>query len=599
MKHTINQLKSLFLFLLFLLPIMANAIPADSRPFKVNQPNGELITLRAFGDEFYHGTKTIDGYFVLQNDRGFYTYAIIDKEGASVPSTVIVRDIEKRTQEEISFLKNNIENQKSKNVHARKALMVSKATNEKRRVLLSKRLATNAFKGLVILVQFSDTKLTTTLNVVDVFTNQLNQVGYNYNGATGSVKDYFKACSMGNFVPNLTLAGPVTMTNTTAYYGRNDDANAPLMVTDACKLLDKDINFADYDLDKDGKVDMVYIVYAGYAESQNSTKTNFIWPHAYTAEDYNVVLDGVKIANYACSSELDGYYNDATKVLAGIGTICHEFSHVLGLPDMYDTDYENGGGQSLDPGYWSIMAGGCYLNESRTPPSYSAYERKLVGWLEPDEIISDGVYSLPAINTNNKAFFINAKTPNEAFYIENRQLTGWDKFLPGHGMLIFRVETTNTSIWENNEININPSHQYYELLRADDGSNDGAGNPFPGVYGVTTISDLTVPSLKTHAGVSTQKTISNITENGGEISFTVNSFSASSVENVMYTPQYYIKDNKLYLMNDSPNTYVYVYNVFGANVINQQLVLGWNEINLDVSGIYLVKVNGLLIKILI
>lgn len=598
MKHKFNQLKSFFLFFIFALPIVVNAIPVDPKPFKVAQPSGEQITLRGFGDEYYHGIRTIDGYLVLQDDKGYYTYAIIDDNGVQIPSAVIVHEIEKRTQEEISFLKMNVESLKIKNVHAKNASIVSRAANAKRRISSSKKTATSGFKGLVILVQFSDTKFTSTLNVVDIFSNQLNQTGYSYNGATGSVKDYFRDCSMGSFVPNLTLVGPVTMPNTTAYYGRNDDANAPEMVTAACQLLDNDVNFADYDLDKDGKVDMVYIVYAGYAESQNSTKTSFIWPHAYTAEDYNVVLDGVKIANYACSSELDGYYNSPTKVIAGIGTICHEFSHVIGLPDMYDTDYDGSGGQSLDPGYWSIMAGGSYLNSSRTPPSYSAYERKLVGWLEPNEIVSNGSYSLSAINTTNKAYYFNAKTPNEAFYIENRQLTGWDKYLPGHGMLIFRVETTDPTIWVNNEVNVDPSHQYYELLRADDGSSDNAGNPFPGAYGVTTISDLTIPALKTHAGVSSQKVITNITENSGEISFTVNSISSSSIEQVTNTPPYYIKGDKLYLMNEVPYQNVYIYNVYGVNIVNWQLLVGWNEINLGAYGIYLIKINNCVFKII-
>jgi hypothetical protein len=205
----------------------------------------------------------------------------------------------------------------------------------------------------------------------------------------------------------------------------------------------------------------------------------------------------------------------------GIGTICHEFSHVLGLPDFYDTDYEGSGGTAPNPSEWSIMASGSYLNQSRTPPSYSAYERKMVGWITPQEIKANGNYTLQPLNTANECLFITAQSPNEYFYFENRQQTGWDAYLPGHGMLVYRIDLTNPLVWQMNTINNNPAHLYYEILCADNNPPAKGSNAFPGSFMVTELDDNTIPSLRSWGGVPTEKSLTKIAENNGIISFTI------------------------------------------------------------------------------
>ena len=154
---------------------------------------------------------------------------------------------------------------------------------------------------------------------------------------TGSVRDYFRAQSYGQFAPEFDVVGPLTAANDMAYYGRhsgnNNDSHVPELVWEACLQADPLVNFADYDWNGDGEADLVYMVYAGYSEAQGAAPET-IWPQKWYLTMYqSLQLDGVTIDGYACSSELRG---TSGSELDGIGTACHEFSHCLGLPDTYD-----------------------------------------------------------------------------------------------------------------------------------------------------------------------------------------------------------------------------------------------------------------------
>lgn len=488
------------------------AVPVDRTPIKVLQPDGKSLMLRGHGDEFFHYLTTLDNYTVVKDKNGFYSYAKLNQNNDLIPSEFAAKNEAERGAEEVLFLKSLPTHIRSEVDIVNDAIIRKRSSSKN----LSKTSLTGQFKGLIILADYQDVKFAAT-DANNAFYNQLNQNNYSVNNATGSVKQYFYDCSSGLFDTSFTVVGPVTLSHNRSYYGENDDAKAKDMITEACNLANEQINFSDYDSDHDGKVDMVYVIYAGHAESQNANMPELVWPHA-SAIGESLYLDNVRIYRYACSSELGGRYG--TQVMDGIGTLCHEFSHVLGLPDMYDTDYEGSGGQANDPGDWSIMAAGSYLNNSKTPPSYSSFERSLIGWLNPIEITGVGSYSLDPLNVSNKAYVISAQSPNEYFYLENRQQTGWDKFLPGHGMLVFRVDLTNMNVWASNDINVNPKHLYYELLRADN-ANQGIGDPFPGSGFVTSLTDETVPSMKSWGGVPTEKPITDILENNGSISFTI------------------------------------------------------------------------------
>ena len=317
-------------------------------------------------------------------------------------------------------------------------------------------------KGLIILVEFLDKKFEEGHDAA-LYNRIVNEPGFtSEEGFKGSVHDYFSAQSGGQFDLTFDVMGPVPLKNNTRYYGRNntndEDTNAEAMISEACQAIDSDVNFADYDWDGDGEVDQVYVLYAGLSEAAGGSEDT-VWPHEYwlSAKGSALTLDGVKVDTYACSSELTGivfddWTGEATEWgIDGIGSFCHEFSHCLGLPDMYDTTYQNFG-----MGTWDLMDHGTYNGDERgfVPAGYSSYEKWCAGWLEPIELKEDTqVTSMKPLSEGGEAYVIyNDAHPDEYYLLENRQLTGWDAGQYGKGMLILHVDY-DEEMWAWNMVN--------------------------------------------------------------------------------------------------------------------------------------------------
>lgn len=362
---------------------------------------------------------------------------------------------------------------------------------------------------MVIMVNFADYKLVSTQADVDSMFNGLN---WTKDGATGSVRQYFYDQSNGAYNPRFDIVGEVTLANGYAYYGynsgKNNTAGAGYMVTEACDSVNSkypEVNFADYDLDNDGKVDLVYLLFAGFGENDPpadeliSDTENLPWPHYWNvnAAGYGSnrnVFDGKQIYAYEISNELDGLYSSNTeKVIAGIGVVCHEFGHALGLPDLYAT--VNATHKLL--GCWDIMCYGPYNNDMHTPPSFSAYERFFMGWLEPTLITEPDDLQLEHIATSNQAYLISETdehnmngvnpNPNVFYLLENRQKKSWDIGVPGNGMLLTRINYL-ASKWSGNTVNNTASSLGVDIIEADgltpstatdDGAYGKAGDAFP------------------------------------------------------------------------------------------------------------------------
>ncbi|MBR6520203.1 MAG: M6 family metalloprotease domain-containing protein, partial [Paludibacteraceae bacterium] len=322
------------------------AVPAKPIVKTLIQPDGSELKVRLVGDENGHYYITPEGNVVEQDKDGWY----------------VVGNGQQREGERLQMPR--------KRVH-------SSTVDEQRRA------PHQAERGLVILVEFSDVSFSKTRQNFD---DLLNKEGYNYNGATGSARDYFRDASNGQYVPEFDVYGPYRLDSVMSYYGQNDrsglDMHPDQMVVDAVAKLASDslvdINFADYDTDNDGYMDNLFVYYAGYGENEGAPE-NSVWPHAWEVyEEYvkgQLVYDGKQIKGYACTSELQG---TSGVLMCGIGTFCHEFGHVLGLPDFYVTDYSS---QHKTLGDWDIMDAGAYLNGGNTPPTYSAHERFYLGWL--------------------------------------------------------------------------------------------------------------------------------------------------------------------------------------------------------------------------
>ena len=505
----------------------AMAVPAQKGAVRIQQPDGSYVTICLHGDEYLHFNTTDDGYSVVRNDAGYYVYATLEN-GQLVPTTQVAHEAEARNAEEKAYLQGiqkHLVPEMTRPVTERKQM-----ENDRRAKTLARaqQYDYDNFKGLIILVEYNDQTFSRS-NYSDIINNMVNQTDYTgydnslYGQFTGSVRDYFFDNSNGIFSPEFDIIGPVQV-NRSKYYA-NGTNNSVQLIYDVVNAADSSVDFSEYDRDGDGEVDMIYFIFAGTG-SNYGVDPRLIWPHAYYVYNPNnywqpVVKDGVRLGRYACSTELYGY--ESAGILDGIGTIVHEFSHVLGLPDLYDTDYEGSGGQSKDPGEWSVMSGGSYNNTSRTPTAYSIYERYSLGFAMPENITSEGPRTLEAIDGGNQGYRIDTQVNKEFFLLENRQkTTKWDKYLPGHGMIVMRVDSTNAGVWNSNTVNVNPNRNYFEIVRAGGKNAAASADPFPGTRNVKELNNTTSPAnLLTWAGKETFWGLENITESNGVISFDV------------------------------------------------------------------------------
>lgn len=474
-----------------MMAFQALAVPANPMPITVTQPDGTQLTIKTNGDEYYNFMTTADGYTVVKNDQGYYTYAQL-VDGKLAASSTIARNEADRSTLDNAMLSTVNKRLIDKNATS----IVSKARSQRAKVMQKSAINYEKFRGLIVLVEFNDCSFQRgdEATLVNDMVNKKNYTGFvnedgtpnAYGTFTGSARDYFYDNSNGIFDPQFDVVGPVKIN-----YSVDDPkqtSNAYAIVTSAIRkaYTECNIDFSKYDVDGDGTVDMFYVIFAG--TGSNVGGGNHIWPHA---SNISTTLGGYNLSRYACSCEL--YYSN---IIDGIGTICHEFSHVLGLPDLYDTDYSENG-QSHDPGLWDVMAGGNYNNYARTPCGYSAYDRYAAGFMTPTVISSSGSYSLASID-NNVAYRLNTNSSKEYFLLENRQLNRWDAYNPGHGLMVARVDSTNAVYWNSNKVNAYSTRQCYELLRAGNSTSDAvASDPFPGTNGVRMISNTTTPGFTT------------------------------------------------------------------------------------------------------
>lgn len=477
----------------------SHAVPADPAPRKVMQADGSWITVCKTGDEHGSVIRTLDGYPLFFNKlTGNFEYASATQPAVK-GSGIVAADEGKRSPEAISYLSTLDKTTATRAAMSRRSPRYARSAVQ--RVRINDYPTIGKHKALVILVEFSDTKFSTVDgDPFGYYDGLLNQPGFTYkNGANGSARDYYDACSYGKFAPEFDVVGPVTLPHEAGYYGENvikevdgqfysfmDDRMGEFL-TDACNAADALVDFSQYDENNDGAVDNIYFFYAGYGEA-DSYNDDAIWPHSGTLDEswsVDLSLDGVKISRYACSNEING--GTMAPMPVGIGTFVHEFAHVLGLADHYDTAGTSGRTGVND---WDVMAGASYNDNQNTPPAFSAFERAELGWLDYTDITptTEGLLSVPPLIDGNKAYriVVPGTEGREYFIFENRINKSWDRTLPAFGMLVWHIDMDEAAWW-NNTVNTDPTHQRIDLVEADgtENSMSYAGDVFPGSKGVT------------------------------------------------------------------------------------------------------------------
>lgn len=502
------------------LTLTAAAVPAKRQMVTLTRTDGTTVTAYLMGDEHFHYYQTVEtGEILFTNPDGLcYT-----------PSAEALAQRRQLAEQRAIT---------AEKIRARRAAGPRRAESlgdpETPFDLTGKK------KALVMLVDFSDKPMTFTKADFDA---QVNEVGYSRNGHHGSVHDYFFSQSYGQFDLSFDVVGPLRVSKKSTYYGNNDsngdDMYPATMVAEACELAhEQGIKFSDYDWDGDGEAEMVICIYAGYGEAQSDI-ANTIWPHQWTLTEsvaYGdgpgmMEFDGTYVDSYLVLNELNG--SRGTK-LDGIGTFCHEYSHSLGLPDIYNT----AGGTTFGMDNWSLMDSGCYNADGYVPSAYTAYERMFCKWLKPTELKEGAnIENMKAITSEPEAYIIyNEANHNEYYLLQNIQQTDWNEEAPGHGMLVMHVDY-NKDVWYNNTVNNERNHRRCTIIPADNNTYTSTtglkGDPFPGSTKNTKLTDTSTPAAtlynkNTDGRKFMGKPIEDITEsfsygaNDGRISFTFN-----------------------------------------------------------------------------
>ena len=456
----IKTLKQLSLIIcLMLCSLTTWAAKAESIPVQVRQADGSVVTVILRGDEHINWYTTLDGVLLVQGADNNYYIGKVEKSGNLIATKQLAHEAHTRSQAELNLI--------AKQDKEKFFAYVNKIAEESENAYDNSPLTrspiidsgyngvpyfphTGSPKALVILAEFQDTTFTIQ-DTKKVFTNYLmnedhfSDKRYNQDQNYKGVRGYFKDCSYGKFTPVFDVVGPIKLPKAHAVYGAGND-RMDLLLADACAAVDGMVNFADYDANNDGIVDLVYVIYAGHSANTSGNKDTNIWPKSGTITISNK-FDGKSIRRYGVSNELNGSEKTSknNKKINGIGLFCHEFSHTLGLPDIYayNTDAENQDNQGME--YWDIMDGGTGIRGGRVPASYLAWEREVMGWMNIDELKNDiTINNLKSIDNGGKAYkIVNPKNSNEYIVLQSIQKgawnQGWGDNTYGKGLFAYRI----------------------------------------------------------------------------------------------------------------------------------------------------------------
>ncbi len=522
-----NRPHLLYLFTLIilsiLLPVRGFPMPAPSDIFTLTQPDGTGFRARMWGDEWAHGWETEDGYTIIKNtSTGWWVYAERDHTtGRLKPSPFTVGvDIPP---------------------FARHLRPLMEGTGKMKGVAdIPKRAPLNKTTGTirvpVILANFNDTTTTYSKSQFEslLFTG------------TKTLTDYYSEVSYGNFTLTGDVYGWVQVSQNHDYYGENDpttgdDKRRAEFVREAVAAADGSIDYSKYDADGDCYVDAVIVVHQGPAE-ETSQNANDLWSHQWDLYSANLRGDGageyttndtatcgsIKVNVYTLQPEVLKYPSTSGEMIT-IGVFAHEFGHVLGLPDLYDTD-----GSSWGIGRWGLMGRGGWNKDTTagdTPAHLSAWSKYKLGWIAPTKVTGTLTAEViePAHSTSDVYQFRDGSPSSggEYFLIENRQTSGFDAGLPGAGLLVWHIDEgkdNNTEECNSSTTDCSTTHYKVALIQADgnldleDGTNDGDdGDPFPGSSGQISLGDSTTPNSKLWDGSQSTVNIGNIQTSGSNI----------------------------------------------------------------------------------
>lgn len=555
------------LFLLLCVAVSAYSAPAYPGLVTKQQPNGEEVSVYLKGDEKIRWMESEDGYTLLYDNQKQIVYATLSEDGDLVPSAIPYRNASLRSSDEEGLIASIPKSLFYSSSQVETMLQLWKMTEDAQlRISTNSTSVTGARKAVCVLVGFPDKAFRKTQAEVEAL---MNQIGYSNNlGAQGSVRDFFFENSYGQLDFQVTVLGPYTASNEWSYYGKNNssgyDSNPQVLVREIAQKAFQEVDAAEYDHDGDGYIDSFHFLFAGHGEEAGAD-ADAIWSHMSSlspAVIFQTNAGAKRLSVYSCSPELQG---NSGSNLTHIGVIAHELCHGFGAPDFYDANGSTGGSYN-GTGKWDLMANGSWNganSDGASPAHINMYQKIQFGWVEPVTLHTDQTINALGNSADNpEAYIFHTQTDGEYFVMENRQQVGFDTYIPGTGLLIYRVSLTNSHISQNTVNNTHPQRMYpvcassYTAIPSSVltyGSINSRGCPFPGSSGKTRFADDSSPSAMSWAKVNTEKEIYDIAENSSNrtISFKFkNHAPTSSVEAIP-------------LSELDPDTLIRIYNLQG------------------------------------
>jgi M6 family metalloprotease-like protein len=488
--------------LVLLFGTQVGAAPISGGICQVQQPDGTLLEVRAWGDEFHRTLESLDGYTVVRDaGSGQYCYAVHDAaSGALVPTTI---PLGSPRRDELALEKHLRPDPKAARAEALAAKRAAEeATPRLKDYWPPYPACPDAVESLCILIDFTNYPATVPATEMHNF---MNQPGYSGFGNNGSIRDFFFDESNGRF--ELTHSEPVSYYRANYYKGFYDSPSAPfherahLLITEALNDLDaQGCDFSQYDCNDDGLIDGLTILYAGPLVDGG------LWPHCGSI---SLDFDGVSTRVYA----LCPVYSPPV-----LSVLCHELGHSTGgFPDLYDY-----GGESEGAGIYCLMSADSEYPTN--PVEFSAMCRRFAGWCDLVELTPDLLGQTLIADAEANTVFRYSDPTNEwaYFLIENRYRSGRDAGIPSDGLAIWHVDHSGCNDFEQSTVDL---HYLSALLQADgnrdleNNVNNGDAGDLWGAPGDTACTPLTYPNTNWWSGESSGLYVTNISEPGPTMTF--------------------------------------------------------------------------------